>query len=255
MREDRMGKSVSRLQHSVRTRLKPLRDLVVAIAYCGKARWCPVCGKWSRRFRAFGKIRRRDAKCPHCGSLERHRFVWLYFTEKTDLFDERAKKMLHVAPEEWFAPRIKKRLGKGYITADLMDRRAMVKMDVTDIKYPDETFDVIYCSHVLEHVQDDRRAMREFFRVLKRGGWAILIVPIDADKTIEDPSIVDPAERLRVFGQEDHVRRYGPDYVDRLRDAGFAVTVQRVADLAEGDRATRMGLTPASGAIFHCTKA
>ena len=130
-----------------------------------------------------------------------------------------------------------------------------MKMDIMDIQYPDESFDVIYCSHVLEHVPDDRKAMREFRRVLKRGGWAILLVPITAGKTHEDPSITEPAERLRVFGQEDHVRIYGPDYVDRLREAGFAVTETRVPDLVSPEDAQLMGLTQAAGEIHLCRRA
>jgi SAM-dependent methyltransferase len=163
--------------------------------------------------------------------------------------------MLHVAPEPCIEVRLRRRLGAGYLTADLMNTGAMVKMDIMDIQYPDESFDVIYCSHVLEHVPDDRKAMREFRRVLKRGGWAILLVPINAGKTYEDPSITEPAERLRVFGQEDHVRNYGPDYVDRLREAGFAVTETRVPDLVSPEDAQLMGLTQAAGEIYSCRRA
>ncbi len=127
-------------------------------------------------------------------------------------------------------------------------------MDITNIEYPDQSFDVIYCSHVLEHVQDDKRAMREFFRVLKNNGWAILLVPITSEKTFEDPSIIEPLERLQAFGQENHVRRYGPDYVDRLCEAGFSVEVTKVNDLVQSNEAVKMGLTLASGEIYYCTK-
>jgi SAM-dependent methyltransferase len=129
----------------------------------------------------------------------------------------------------------------------------MVRMDITDIRFPDASFDVVYCSHVLEHVDDDRAAMRELRRVLRPDGWAILLVPITAAVTYEDPTIVEPAARVAAFGQEDHVRRYGPDYVDRLREAGFDVAVHRVADLVTPDEARRLGLTAASGEIHHCT--
>jgi len=192
--------------------------------------------------------------CVRCGALERHRFVWRYLEARTDLFDGRPKRVLHVAPERCLEPRLRSRLGQGYTTADLLDPRAMVRMDITDIHYPDGSFDVIYCSHVLEHVPDDRRALREFRRVLKPDGWAILLVPITAVRTVEDASIVDPADRSRIFGQADHVRRYGPDYVERLREAGFMVRVDQVADCL-GDDAVRLGLTPASGEIYYCTKA
>jgi SAM-dependent methyltransferase len=208
----------------------------------------------SRGFREDGIVPRVDAQCVHCGALERHRFLWLYLERNTDLFDGKRRKMLHVAPELCFESRFRERLGGDYLTADLFNPRAMVEMDVTSIEYPDRSFDVVYCSHVLEHVHDDRKAMREFVRVLKNDGWAIINVPIIAEETFEDPSIVDPQERLQAFGQEDHVRRYGPDYVDRLRDAGFEVAVTTVGDLTQEDEVIQMGLTRASGEIFFCTK-
>lgn len=162
--------------------------------------------------------------------------------------------MLHVAPEYCFEPRFKRLLDDDYLTADLFNPRVMVKMDITDIQYTNQSFDVICCNHVLEHVSDDKQAMREFYRVLKNSGWAILLVPITSEKTFEDPSIVEPKERLEAFGQEDHVRRYGPDYVDRLRDIGFTVDIYKVSDLANSNEVVRMGLTPASGEIYFCTK-
>jgi len=227
-----------------------------AILYHGNERFCPVCGKQSRRFVRHGLIPREDAECPRCGALERHRFLWLYLLRKTNLFDGTPRKVLHVAPERCLEARLKKMLGKHYVTADLSRRRhPMVKMDITHIEYPDQSFDVIYCSHVLEHVPDDRRAMSEFSRVLKDDGWALLLVPITVEKTFEDPSIIDPKDRLRVFGQADHVRRYGLDYFDRLREAGFSVETIRVSDVASSEEAVRMGLTPACGDIYCCTKA
>jgi SAM-dependent methyltransferase len=237
---------------------KPLRRIkggVKAFLYHGNGRFCPVCGKSSRRFARFGAVPREDALCVHCEALERHRLLWLFLQKKTNLFDGSPRKMLHVAPEPVFESRFAKQLGADYLSADLFNPRAMVKMDITHIQYPDQSFDVIYCSHVLEHVQNDRQAMREFFRVLRNNGWAILLVPITSEETFEDPSITDPAERLKAFGQEDHVRKYGPDYADRLRDAGFTVQVTKAGDLVGSEEATRMGLTSASGDIFYCTKA
>jgi len=244
----------SKLPEWAKAPLRRLRDLVRAVPYYGKGRFCPVCGKSSHRFRPFGLVPREDAECVHCGALERHRLLWLYVSRRTNLFDGKPKKMLHVAPESYLESKLQQRLGDNYITADLFSPRAMVKMDITNIDCPDQSFDVIYCSHVLEHVQDDRKAMREFYRTLKSNGWAILLVPIIAEETFEDPSIIEPEERLRAFGQEDHVRRYGPDYADRLRDAGFSVEVTEVNDLVQNDEALRMGLTPASGEIYYCTK-
>ena len=180
--------------------------------------------------------------------------MWLFLKRKTDFFDGTPKRMLHVAPEHCLSGHFRREIGAGYLTADLQQGRAMVEMDITDIQYPDRSFDVIYCSHVLEHVQDDRQAMREFRRVLDDGGWAILLVPITRQRTHEDPSITEPEERLKAFGQEDHVRRYGPDYVDRLRESGFTVQITRVGDLADEEEAATMGLTPASGEIYFCTR-
>ena len=235
--------------------LKDLRNVVRAVPYYGKGRFCPVCGKSSRRFRNFRK--RQDVICPHCGAFGRHRLLWLFLQKKTNFFDGQPKKMLHVAPESCFESRFKELLGGDYLTADLFSPRAMVKMDITDIQYTDSSFDIIYCSHVLEHVIDDKQAMREFLRVLKDDGWAILLVPITREKTFEDSSIVDPKERKKAFGMEDHVRRYGSDYVERLRDAGFTVNITTVRDLADTNDSVKMGLPlagSAGGDIYYCTK-
>jgi SAM-dependent methyltransferase len=244
----------SKLPESAKSPLRHLRNKMRTVLYYGKGRFCPVCGKSSRRFLQSGLVSREDAQCVHCGALERHRFLWLFVARRTNLFDGKPPKMLHVAPELCFESRLKQRLGDNYLTADLFNPRAMVKMDITNIDYPDRSFDVVYCSHVLEHVQDDRKAMREFYRILKCNGWAILLVPITAARTFEDSSISDPEERLKVFGQKDHVRRYGLDYADRLREAGFSVEIIKANDLVQNDEAVRMGLTSASGEIYYCTK-
>ena len=241
------------LPPAIKGPLRRARNLIRYLSVRGSARHCPICGKSSRAFGDFGAERRKDAQCLYCGSLERHRLIWLYFQRRTDLFDGRLKRMLHVAPETCLEPQLKRAIGSGYLTADLLDPGAMVRMDITDIGYPDGTFDVIYCSHVLEHVDDDRRAMREFRRVLKPEGWAILLVPITVEKTFEDPTITDPARRLELFGQDDHVRRYGPDYLDRLRDAGFDVTTTVAADFLSNEEIARMGITHAAGEVYRCS--
>lgn len=242
------------LPQSMRERLRTASNALRSIPYRGDARWCPVCGKSAGKFRKAGLVPRHDAECPHCGAGERHRFVWLYLTTMTDLFDGQAKRVLHVAPERCFEKLLSDALGPGYLTADLESPRAMVRMDITSIQYADNWFDVIYCSHVLEHVPEDRRAIREFYRVLRPDGWAILLVPVTVEQTFEDPTIVEPQERLRAFGRPDHVRRYGPDFEDRLREAGFQVHCTRVSDLYNAAEATRMGLTPVAGEIYHCFK-
>lgn len=188
-----MKRFLSVLPNDVKRPLRNARDFVVRvknlILYQGKNHFCPVCQKSLRAFAPYGRSRRKGALCIYCGSLERHRLLWLYLTQKTDLFDGRPKDVLHIAPEPCFKPIFHQKLGAGYITADLNDDHVMVKMDITNIQYPDDSFDVILCSHVLEHVPDDRKAMREFWRVLKPTGWAILLVPIMAEVTFEDPSM------------------------------------------------------------------
>lgn len=231
-----------------------LGPAVRSLSYFGRGRLCPICGCSAPRFSLFGRTPREDAQCLHCGSLERDRLAWFFIRTRTSLFGPAPKTMLHVAPESCLAERFRAHLGDGYLSADLCDDRSMVRMDITDIGYPDESFDVVYCSHVLEHVNDDRRALRELHRVLRPGGWAILLVPIIGDRTFEDPQITDPQDRLAAYGQEDHVRRYGPDVVDRFRAAGFRVQVTRAADLVAADVAVTLGMTPASGEIFCCTR-
>jgi hypothetical protein len=190
---------------------------------------CPVCGVIVDGFLPFGMVRQQpERRCPGCGSLERHRLIWLYFQRKTNLLRDPVR-MLHIAPEAFVQERLRAFDNIDYLSADLASPRAMVKMDITDIQYPDDSFDVVFASHVLEHIPDDVQAMRELRRVLRPDGWAVLQVPMWGPRTKEDPTVTDPTERARLFGQDDHVRMYGHDgeYERRLRRAGFDVTVER----------------------------
>ncbi len=187
---------------------------------------CPCCNGHFHEFLPHGVKHRPNARCPNCGSLERHRLLWLYLQNRTNLFSENLK-VLHIAPEDVFQKAFRAMPNLDYISGDIKSSRAMVKIDITNIFYEANSFDVILCVHVLEHILDDRKAMRELFRVLKPDGWAILQVPIDLkrNKTFEDPCITTPEDRTRIFGQHDHVRIYGRDYRDRLEESGFVVTV------------------------------
>jgi SAM-dependent methyltransferase len=247
-------KIATRIKNTLHLQLSKVLRIARPVVYMGNNRHCPVCGKNSRKFGAYGLKSRQDAQCLYCNALERHRLVWIYFERMTDLFGANSLRMLHVAPEEVFEKLLRRKLGEGYLTADLHNPNAMVKMDITDIQYPNESFDVIYCSHVLEHVPDDRKAMSEFFRVLKPDGWAMLLVPIVGEATFEDLTITDPAERAKLFGQEDHVRIYGRDYKDRLIEAGFKVDVVSPADFMTQDEMLRMGINKAAGDIYLCRR-
>ena len=138
--------------------------------------------------------------------------------------------------------------------ADLHAGNVDITMDICDMQLPDNRFDFIYCSHVLEHVTDDRKAMREFYRVLSPRGMAFLLVPITAEVTFEDPTVTDPKERLRLFGLEDHVRVYGKDYTDRLRQSGFDVEEVKPGDFLDAEEIKRMGITSSAGSLFICYK-
>lgn len=231
--------------------LRTLSTTVKKRLFYGKTQYCPVCQSAIRGFLNFGYIQK--VWCPICISMSWHRLAWLFLQQKTDLFNESPKKMLHIAPEMGLESRFKTIANLDYLTADLSDPHCMVKMDITNIQYPDNSFDVLYCSHVLEHVPNDRKAMRELNRVLKPDGWAILMVPLAVDKTIEDPVETSPAERERRFGRHDHVRHYGLDFKERLEKEGFKVEVTWATQLASSDDIYRMGLSE-RGAVFFCRK-
>lgn len=204
---------------------------IMGLAYRGRGRECPICGSRYRRFMPYGYITsREDALCPHCLALERHRMIWLWLKESSDLF-EGYPRLLHIAPEVSLMRHFKRhyRDNRNYITADLESPLADLHFDVQNIPLEDESVDVIICNHLLEHVEDDRRAMAELYRILKHGGWGIMLVPEERDRatTFEDDTITDPEERTRLFGQYDHRRIYGRDYDERLRAAGFRV--ERIA--------------------------
>lgn len=179
-------------------------------------------------FISVGHPGRWDARCLNCGSRERHRLLHLWITEGGG--DKLAgKRILHFAPEKAFMRRM--RGNTLYETADLMQPGVTHKVDITDTKLPADTYDVVLANHVLEHIQDDRAAMRELFRLLKPGGFALLTVPINATRhaTYENPAITAEPERRAHFSAHDHLRYYGLDFADRLAEAGFHVETFRVS--------------------------
>lgn len=224
------------------------------LQYYGNNVLCPMCGRTFRKFMPFDFTGEPNAQCPRCWSLDRYRLIYLYMKEKTNIFTQELR-VLHFAPEYCFERVFKRLPNIDYLSADLGLPLAMANFDITDVPYEDETFDVIFCNHVLEHVIDDRKAMRELYRVLKRDGWTIIQVPInhDFENTFEDESVISPEDRERIFGQFDHVRVYGKDYPKRLEQAGFKVKVDDY--LSELDPEVIKKYELSRGAKIHfCTK-
>ena len=216
---------------------------------------CPICMNGFNKYLSFGyTIKRDNAQCPKCKSLERDRMVWLFLKQKTTFFQNPPSKALHIAPEHALKNKFKNILGNNYLTADLFRNDVDLKMDVADIQFPDKSFDFIYCSHVLEHVPDDKKAMAELHRILTDNGYAIILVPTFGTKTLEDLSISDPQERKRLYGQEDHVRSYGIDFVDRLKDSGFKVDIIPPQSFLNEIQINQMAVNKASGILFFCRR-
>ncbi len=185
-------------------------------------RFCPVCNQATAQFLP-GPDGRPNAACPNCSSLERHRLLWLYLKLHTEL-GRQPLRLLHFAPEACLMARLAQLPQLDYVTADLSSARASVKTDIQALSFGPGSFDFVLCSHVLEHIPDDRKALRELYRVLRPHGRALINVPIrDAHDTLEDPRISTPEQRREHYGQSDHLRYYGRDFAARLAAAGFNV--------------------------------
>ena len=211
---------------------------------------CPLCAGNYRRFRTAGDPPRENAVCPGCASLERHRLLWMALEKQWRKGALRVGDgMLHVAPEPVLAKKLEQHFSE-YVSIDLDGERAMKAMDVTALTFADRCFDAVVCNHVLEHVPDDRTAIAELYRVLKPGGWGSIQVPMKGDVTHEDPGVTDPQDRRRLYGQDDHVRQYGSDFIDRLREAGFEVLVLPKQQLADPDKLDRLSVACEDEVVF-----
>jgi SAM-dependent methyltransferase len=237
--------------------LKNIYFAVFILFFSGQTVECPICGIRLRRFKRIGHVRATALGnlCPRCRSLERHRLLWLFLKNKTDLFDGGVKTVLHFAPEPCFKGRFENLKNTRYIVSDFNSSDPGRKIDITAIPLANQTIDVIICSHVLEHIPEDLKAMRECARVLKNSGWAILNVPVDYRKknTYEDPAITSRKDRTKHFGQEDHVRIYGRDYAERLAKAGFKVSEVDYCDELGDDAVNKYGLLRVER-IYLCRK-
>lgn len=223
-----------------------LASPILGLFYKGNTFTDPIDGRQYRKLLPYGYGEQRpNALAPGSLSLERHRLIWLYLKNKTNFFTA-PKKMLHIAPEQCFLERFKKMKHIDYTTADLISPLADVKADVCNLPFQDNTFDVVFCNHVLEHVTDDAKAMSELYRVLKPGGLGIFQIPqeIERTTTYEDFTITSPEDRSKHFGQYDHVRVYGMDYFDKLRAVGFKVDAVKYAQTIPADKVIEYCLVP-----------
>lgn len=206
----------------------------------------PIDGKSFSNFLPYGYgTQRNNVLSPSTFSLERHRLLWLYLKNETDFFSA-PKKVLHFAPEQAFYKVFRNQKNLDYTTTDLLSPLADVKADICNLPFKDNTYDIILCNHVLEHIPDDTKAMQELFRVLKPGGMGIFQIPqdLDREKTFADDTIINQKERAKIFGQYDHVRIYGRDYFDKLRSIGFKVTEERYTEKLSPELVTKYCLAP-----------
>ncbi|PCJ97331.1 MAG: SAM-dependent methyltransferase [Flavobacteriaceae bacterium] len=206
-------------------KLSYLARPILAFLLKGKNYTDPIDGKQFKKFLPYGyENPRENVLSPSTLSLERHRLLWLYLKTETDFFSKKYK-VLHFAPEQAFHKRFKNMENLDYVTTDLNSPLATIKADICKLPFTDNSFDVILCNHVLEHIPDDTKAMQELYRILRPNGWGIFQIPQDITRatTFEDDTITDKNERAKIFGQYDHVRIYGRDYFDKLRSIGFKV--------------------------------
>jgi len=237
-------------------KLRHGRNFVISLRYAGINCECPICRGKFKRFLPHGLNSRQNAACPRCGSLERHRLIWMYLRDKTDFFSSNLK-VLHFAPEFCFQRIFRSLPNLDYVSADLTSNYAMKRMDITNIQIENDTYDCVLCCHVLEHIPDDIKALQELYRVIKPKGWAIIHVPIKGEETFEDHSVKSPEERHKHYGQEDHFRIYGSDFLEKLQKVGFIVRVEPYLSELDDKRIERLGLVvegQPKEEIYFCTK-
>jgi SAM-dependent methyltransferase len=237
--------------HVYDRRLRRLASAVLPLFCAGDSVVCPCCDGHFRRFiRRYGS----DALCPRCLSLKRHRLLWLYLRDRSEVRSGDIS-LLHISPEEALERRLRALPRVQYVSADLNPSSIeIMRADITNMPFAEGTFDIVICNHVLEHVPDDRKAMGELHRVLKPGGHAYMMHPVSTsqERTDEDPTVTDKAERRRRFGQDDHVRRYGRDFIQRNEEAGFEVTVEEYSRTLSDDAVAKYVL--GNDRIYVCRK-
>jgi|TARA_B100001964_G_scaffold238971_1_gene305446 SAM-dependent methyltransferase len=242
------------------------------LKYSGDAVTCPFCERSFSRFRPTGALERSfwrsseglellkspeinvaNAQCPKCGSGERQRLLYFYLLKQLDFFSLKGIKVLDVAPDDFLWDKVFSKADIEYTSIDITHARKPTEIgDIIDLKFEYNSFDAIICLHVLEHIPEDVKAMRELHRVLMPGGWAILQVPIWAFETVEVPGATKD-RYLELYGHDEHVRRYGFDYKERLEKAGFVVNVDQFSRKLDSEFSRCFGLFETEE-IFFCTK-
>jgi len=235
-----------------RESVRALARYLVSLLSAGSGFECPICKGRFRELWPWGRTKDL-VQCPRCASQDRERAIYLFLKKRTEIFRDNLR-VFHLAPE-WSLSLVLKNLPNlDYVSVDLAKPYAMVKIDINHIPYPDSSFHVIICRHVLEHIPEDRKAMSEMYRVLKPGGWGVVTVPVrDADTTYEDFTITKEEDRLEAFGEDSHVRWYGKDFKDRLAAVGFLVDVVRFGDIFT-DHEARIHALMTRDDIYVCTK-
>ncbi len=224
--------------------------------YSGTTYYCTCCNKSFRKFKPKGNIKRENAECPYCQSLERVRLLDYYLQNEIHLYERKGLKLLHFAPEKCLFDKFNK-LDIEYIDGDINANFARNIIDITNIGFNDNYFDLIICLHVLGHVPDEKKAITEMYRVLKPGGTALVLSLISTSNshTIEDPNITSAVDKLKTYGEPDLCRLHGQDFAERLSAGGFQVTkIDYRVHFSEQDR-IRFGLGNGEREIIYkCEK-
>ena len=238
------------------------------IFYYGNRYRCIFCGGNFRKLFPCG-INNKVAKdligggyryvvCPKCGSTDRERLIYFYLKQKTKILSEHSQEinLLHVAPERNLRKIFTSNECINYFPGDIDPNGNDYKIDITNIsKFKDDFFDVIICNHVLEHVLNDKKAMQELLRVLSPTGLAILQVPISKTikKTFEGSFVTKPQDREKLFGQKDHVRIYGKDYREKLKNVGFQLEAYDIKNDLANNKIERLGINKEE-ILYVCKK-
>lgn len=234
---------------------------VKSLKYLGDAKYCPCCRTGFSRFMEVGP-KREPILCPRCRSTGRDRMFWFFWEKHQELLQP-GMSILHIAPEDVLYRRFKNIPGVNYVAGDKFlpqfantYPKGTIYVDLTDMgQFADNSFDFIYCSHVLEYIKDDRKALSELFRVMKPGKSGIISVPINYGHlvTLEDETITDPLEQERLYGDKGHLRYYGTDYMDKVKEAGFQTEFVPITDFISIEMIEKSALEPRD-VIHLCRK-